>query len=78
MSDLTQIGFIGLGNMGGPMAKKIVQSKPLVVFDLDKNRMKSIIALDAAAADSAADIGRLSDLVLISLPDTRIVGEFLL
>jgi len=78
LSDLSRMGFIGLGNMGRPMAERIIKSAPLVVFDIDQQRMDSIVALGAVAADSPAEIARQSDLVLISLPDSRVVSEVVL
>lgn len=78
MSELSRIGFIGLGNMGGPLAERILQSAPLVVFDINRQRMKSIVALGAIAANNLADLASQSDLVLLSLPDSSIVKEVVL
>ena len=78
MSELGRIGFIGLGNMGGPLAERILQSAPLVVFDINRQRMESIVALGAIAANNLADLASQSDLVLLSLPDSSIVKEVVL
>ena len=65
MGELRRIGFIGLGNMGGPLAKRFAQATPLVVFDLDQNRIDPIVALGAKAADSVADLAEKTDLELV-------------
>ena len=78
MSSLNRIGFIGLGNMGGPLAERIAQSTPLVVFDLDQTRLENIVTFGAVAADSLSDLAGQTDIVLLSLPDSAIVNEVVL
>ena len=78
MDEFERIGFIGLGNMGGPLAKRIIETKPLVVFDLDQSRVQPIVQLGAIAANSLAELARNTDLVLISLPDSETVNEVIL
>ena len=78
MGELRRIGFIGLGNMGGPLAKRFAQTKPLVVFDLDQSRIDPIVALGAKAADSVADLAEKTDLVFVSLPNSETVKEVVL
>ncbi|WP_396446121.1 NAD(P)-dependent oxidoreductase [Actinomadura sp.] len=66
-----RIGFIGLGNMGGRITRRIVDAgHPVLGFDLDASRAA---AAGAAAAASAAEVAEGSDVVLLSLPDSRAV-----
>ncbi|RWZ52463.1 NAD(P)-dependent oxidoreductase [Labedella phragmitis] len=65
------IGFIGLGNMGGRMARCITAAGvPVLGFD---TRAESISGAGADAAASAVDVVAASDVVLLSLPDSRVV-----
>jgi len=75
MSD-TQIGFIGLGNMGGRMTRCIVNGGGKVLgFDKDGSaaeRFGAIAAADAHAVMKGADI------VLLSLPDSNVIERVVL
>jgi 3-hydroxyisobutyrate dehydrogenase len=65
------VGFIGLGNMGGRMARCITDAGVAVLgFD---TRAASITDAGASAAASAVDVVAASDVVLMSLPDSRVV-----
>jgi 3-hydroxyisobutyrate dehydrogenase len=64
------VGFIGLGNMGGPMARRIAAAGfELVGYDA-AGTTERLPAGATAAADVAAVAGR-ADTVLLSLPDGR-------
>jgi len=46
-----EIGFIGLGSMGGPMSRRLVEAgHKLTVFDTRKEAMEPLIKLGAEAA----------------------------
>ena len=63
------IGFVGLGNMGGPMCKRLIAAGYAVcVFDLNTTAMESAIEAGAARASSAADCAARADLFMTSLP----------
>lgn len=67
----TRIGFIGLGNMGGRMTQCIVRGgREVVGFDVKK---ENISAAGATVATSVAAVIDASDIVLLSLPNTRVV-----
>ena len=64
------IGFVGLGAMGGPMARNILKAgHSLVVYDLDIKKNAQFAALGAKAADGPADVARRAG-ILISMVDT--------
>ena len=47
-----RLGFIGLGNMGGGIALRLVHAGyPLTVLDLDKDKMSPLIKAGAATGD---------------------------
>ena len=66
-----RIGFIGLGNMGSRMARCIVDAGHDVLgFD---PRPEAVTDAGASPADGAAEVVAGSDVVLLSLPDSRVV-----
>jgi 3-hydroxyisobutyrate dehydrogenase-like beta-hydroxyacid dehydrogenase len=66
------IGFIGLGKMGFPMARRLVEAKhQLVVFDQRKEVVDQLVALGAQAASSPKDVADRVETVLVSLPSLQ-------
>src|ERR1700744_2526485 len=66
------IGFIGLGKMGFPMARRLVEAKhQLVVFDQRKEVVDQLVALGAQAATSPKDVADRAENVLVSLPSLQ-------
>jgi 3-hydroxyisobutyrate dehydrogenase-like beta-hydroxyacid dehydrogenase len=67
-----QIGFIGLGNMGFPMARRLIEARHhLVVFDQRKQTMDKLVALGAQAASSPKDVADRAETVMASLPSLQ-------
>jgi 3-hydroxyisobutyrate dehydrogenase-like beta-hydroxyacid dehydrogenase len=65
------IGFIGLGNMGGRMTACLVRAgREVVGYDL---RQEQVSAAGARPAKSVAEVVEAADVVLISLPDSRVI-----
>lgn len=65
------VGFIGLGNMGGRMCKRLVEAgHPVLGFDASAGRAQ---AAGARAAASVAEVMASAQVVLLSLPDSRVV-----
>jgi 2-hydroxymethylglutarate dehydrogenase len=63
------VGFIGLGNMGNPMALNVLKAGfPMMVFDIDDTTMKNLVDAGAKGASSAREVARNADIVLTSLP----------
>jgi 3-hydroxyisobutyrate dehydrogenase len=63
------VGFIGLGNMGGPVASHIQRAGfPLVVCDVRAEATRPFEAAGARVADSATALARLSDIIITALP----------
>ncbi|KAF1072806.1 MAG: NAD-dependent L-serine dehydrogenase [Pseudomonas citronellolis] len=66
---MKQIAFIGLGNMGAPMAANLLKAGYLLrVFDLLQGAMDALVPLGANAARSAHDAVQGADLVISMLP----------
>ena len=67
-----KIGYIGLGNMGGPMAKNLVRAgHDVTVFDLEQPKIDAVVAEGAVAAESGAALAAQSDILFTSLPEPR-------
>ena len=80
---LSKIGFVGLGNMGRPMASNLCRKgHRALVFDIEHDRMR---AVEAAGGTGARDIGEVasnSEIIFTMLPTTAsvqdVVGQHLL
>lgn len=76
---MTKIGFIGLGNMGGPMARNLVSSGvALRVFDLVPERMKPVVGAGASEAPSAQAAIADAEFVISMLPASEHVESLYL
>src|SRR5258706_2862192 len=66
------IGFIGLGKMGFPMARRLIEAKhQLIVFDQRKDAVDKLVALGALAATSPKDVADRAETVMASLPSLQ-------
>ena len=70
------IGFIGLGVMGGPMARHLSAKRKVVVFDIDQ--AKRDVLDKAEKSQTVSGVGARADIVLLSLPSSGIVKEVVL
>jgi 3-hydroxyisobutyrate dehydrogenase len=72
----TIYGFIGLGNMGGPMAGRLLDAGyKLHVTDSNPAAVQRLAARGAVACDSAKSVGDAADVVFLSLPDGKVVEK---
>jgi 3-hydroxyisobutyrate dehydrogenase len=80
MADIKTVGFIGIGNMGRPMAANLVKGGyQVVVYDLDARRAQDVAsAIGAKAAASLADLGKSVDAIVTMLPTGNEVRACLL
>ena len=63
------VGFIGLGNMGNPMASNVLKKGfALTVFDKNSGAMENLVALGAKGAESAKEVLERAEIVLTCLP----------
>jgi 3-hydroxyisobutyrate dehydrogenase-like beta-hydroxyacid dehydrogenase len=68
------IGFIGLGNMGAHMARRLVEAgHRVVVYDTRQEAIGNLAALGAVAARSPAEVADAAETVMASLPTPDIV-----
>ena len=70
------IGFIGLGNMGNPIAKRLIDAGfRVVVHDIREEAMKEFHDKDIMCLNSPKEIAQLANVVLASLPGPKEVKE---
>jgi len=70
----TEIGFIGVGNMGGPMVSNLLEGGYAVrVFDPNKSAVDACVAKGATSASSPKDLGDQVETILVCLPTPEIV-----
>ncbi|HZF76138.1 MAG TPA: 3-hydroxyisobutyrate dehydrogenase [Acetobacteraceae bacterium] len=66
---MARIGFVGLGNMGGPMARNLVKAgHEVACFDLSAEAVARVAADGARAGSSAAEAARGAEFVITMLP----------
>ena len=70
------IGFIGLGNMGRPMARRLIEAgHSLVVYDTRNDAAAPLLALGAKLASSPQDVADRVETVMASLPEPHVVTK---
>ena len=71
-----KIGFIGLGNVGGKLAKSLLRNKfDLTVRDLDENLTNPFKNLGAKVANTPKELAEQVDLIITSLPSPEVSAE---
>ena len=71
-----KVGFIGLGNVGGKLARSLLRNKfDLTVRDLDQNLNKTFIDLGAKVVNSPKELAEQVDLIITCLPSPKICSD---
>ena len=75
MSEHAKLGYIGLGNMGAPMAKRLVDwPGGVTVFDVRTEAMTPLAEAGATLADSVADVA-VADIISVTVLNDEQVRE---
>ncbi|XP_034017392.1 3-hydroxyisobutyrate dehydrogenase a isoform X2 [Thalassophryne amazonica] len=76
LASKTPVGFIGLGNMGSPMAKNLLKnSYPVIATDIFPESCKELQDLGAQVVDSPAEVAEKADRIITMLPSSPNVIE---
>jgi 3-hydroxyisobutyrate dehydrogenase-like beta-hydroxyacid dehydrogenase len=76
MFNKSSIGFIGVGNMGNPMAANLLKAGFRVsVFDREPHKSVNLVSLGASLAENITQLGQQSQVVICSLPGPLQVKE---
>jgi 2-hydroxy-3-oxopropionate reductase len=71
---MKNVGLIGLGNVGSYYVKRLLEAGyPLTVFDVDHEKLATAEKQGATPADTAVEVTRNSDFIILSLPNTEVV-----
>ena len=71
-----RVGFVGLGAMGGPMARRLVEAgHHLSVYDTAPAAATSLAAAGAEVCANARAVADAAELVLVSLPSPDVVSS---
>ena len=75
---MAEIGFIGLGNMGGALARRLLREHSLRVWDLNPQAVERLAEEGAAAANGPAGVAAAgAGMVVTCLPTSAEVEEVL-
>ena len=70
------VGYLGLGNMGHPMAMRIADAgHKLLVFDINKEVLIDFRKRQISIAESIRDLADKADIIICSLPSNEIIRE---
>jgi 3-hydroxyisobutyrate dehydrogenase len=73
-----KVGFIGLGNMGQPMALNLTRAgHPLIVWNRSPHKCVPLSDAGATIVDDIADVFRRSDVVFLMLIDSAAIDHVL-
>lgn len=65
------VGFIGLGIMGTPMAKNVLKAgHKVIAFDLNADRVQGLVGAGAVAGTSGKDVAEQSDVVITMMQNS--------
>jgi 3-hydroxyisobutyrate dehydrogenase-like beta-hydroxyacid dehydrogenase len=74
-----KLGFVGIGRMGGPMSRRLIEAGNAVcVFDASAEAIQPLRAAGAEVGTSLVDVGAKADIVFVSLPSPDIVQSVVL
>jgi 3-hydroxyisobutyrate dehydrogenase-like beta-hydroxyacid dehydrogenase len=70
------LGFVGLGRMGGPMVRRLLDAgHEVTVFDVSKEAVRPLVERGAAPAGSAAEVASAAEIVMTSLPTPDVLHQ---
>ena len=76
---MVNVGIVGVGHMGTPMAKNLLKAGyPVTVYDIDEKQMDNLVQAGAKKSASAKDLAAQSDMVLTVLTWPKVVEEAVL
>ena len=72
---MEKIGFIGLGNMGRPLAERLLKKYQLYVYDLQEEKFNFFVSHGAIKCLSPAEVASNTDRIFLCLPTSSIVEK---
>jgi 3-hydroxyisobutyrate dehydrogenase len=68
-----KVGYVGLGTMGGALARRLLLSRSLTVFDARPDAVAALAENGATSAKDAAAVARECDVIMICVPTSSVV-----
>jgi 3-hydroxyisobutyrate dehydrogenase len=76
MSSQPQLGWIGLGTMGNPMSRRLLEAGyPVAVYNRSKEKEEALRAAGATTADSPAALVQQADVAFLMVSDDQAVRD---
>jgi len=76
---MQKIGFIGIGIMGKPMAKNLIDAcYPIVAYDINKDALEEMVAYGADKSSSCQEVASQCDVIITMLPNSPDVKKVIL
>lgn len=73
---MTKLGFIGLGIMGGPMARHLLQAGfQVTVFNRTREKAEKLLEFGAKIANTPAEVAKNSDVIFTMLENSKVVEQ---
>jgi 3-hydroxyisobutyrate dehydrogenase len=74
-----KIGFIGVGNIGAPMCRHLLDGGyEVFIYDVNPRALDQFLDTSAGRASSPVELARLADAVILSLPNSAVVERVVL
>ncbi|HUZ21568.1 MAG TPA: NAD(P)-dependent oxidoreductase [Acidimicrobiales bacterium] len=78
MNSPRSVGFVGLGNMGMPMARRLAEAGNTVVgYDVSEAVRQKAVEAGVGAASDTAQVARGASILILMLPDSNVVEQVL-
>ena len=69
-----KLGFVGVGYMGRPIAKRLLEAGfKVTAYDRDRSKANDLVQFGGTVAESIAELASSCDVVLSSLPNDEVV-----
>ena len=76
---MQKIGFIGMGIMGKPMAKNLIDAGySLIAYDINEDALEEMVAYGAEKASSCQEVSSLCEVIITMLPNSPHVKKAVL
>ena len=70
-----KVGFIGLGNMGKPLADRLLVNNELFVYDLDQKKLEYFTNKGAISCSTPSELASTTSIIFLCLPTSTIVDK---
>jgi len=70
-----KVGFIGLGNMGKPLADRLLINNELFVYDLDQKKLEYFTNKGAISCSTPSELASTTSRIFLCLPTSAIVDK---